>query len=209
MLLAVAGALLTATTAFAQDGGQVLPPTAAPHGVSLAEMAELTGFFNTGSRDPTTLPDTPFQILYVPPNTTADDPPPVFTVRPGTMLYVPVVYSDDAPPIIGDLPDDVTDQAAVANYSFDPDELGAEYLEIVVDGQVTSLGPGYAVGAVTALADGGSRYTTVAAFLTPLAKGAHTVQIRARFTGAALLAFPEFFPGGIWEFEVTFQVVVQ
>jgi hypothetical protein len=72
-----------------------------------------------------------------------------------------------------------------------------------------SLGPGYAVGAVTPLADGGTRYTTVAAFLNPLPKGSHTVTYRALFDGAALAEFPDFFPGGIWQFESTFQVVVK
>ena len=36
----------------------------------------------------------------------------------------------------------------------------------------------------------------------------HTVTIQARFTGDALAEFPEFFPGGVFEFEVTFTVVV-
>jgi hypothetical protein len=125
------------------------------------------------------------------------------------MFYVPLVYSDDSPPIIGDLPDDVDDQPAVANYYFNPDELGAVTVQIEVDGRVSTLGPGYAVGAATPLADGGTRYTTLAAFLAPLPPGAHTITIYALFYGAALAAFPDFFPGGIWEFETTYQVVVQ
>lgn len=40
------------------------------------------------------------------------------------------------------------------------------------DGSVTSLGPGYAVGAETpGLPCGGNAYTVVGAFLTPLSKG--------------------------------------
>ena len=105
------------------------------------------------------------------------------------MLYVPVVYSDDAPPILGDLPD-VTNQPAVANDYFSPQEFGAVYIQIVVDNQVTSLGTGYPVGAVTPLADspGGTLYTVVAAFLTPLTRGALTVTIRSLFTLCRALA---------------------
>src|SRR5437660_461158 len=96
-------------------GGDVLPPTARPYGFSLTDMARITAYFNTGPRIPGTEPDTPFQILFSP----MSGPNPVFTVRPGTMFYLPVVYSDDAPPILGDLPN-VTNQRAVANYYFNP-----------------------------------------------------------------------------------------
>jgi hypothetical protein len=200
-VLAAAGFVLLATAAHAQESGGVLPPAARPHGYSLADMAATTAFFNTGPRVPGSEPDTPFQILFSP----VDGPTPVFTVSPGTMFYVPVVYSDDSPPILGDFPD-VTDQAAVAHYYFDSGELGAIFIEVEVDGQVSSLGPGYAVGAVAPLADGGSRYTTAAAFLSPLPKGSHTVKIRALLTGAAL---EPFFPGGVFAFETSYQVVVR
>jgi hypothetical protein len=201
-VLTVAGFVLLATAARAQGGGNVLPPTARPHGYSLADMAAVTAFFNTGPRAPGTEPDTPFQVLF----STVNGPTPVFTVRPGTMFYVPVVYTDDSPPILGDFPQDVTNQAAVSHYYFDPGELGAVFIQIEVDGQVSSLGPGYAVGAVEILADGGSRYTTVAAFLSPLPKGRHAVTIRALLTGAALVPY---FPGGVFAFETTYDVVVQ
>src|SRR5262249_48798123 len=134
-VLAAAGFFLLSTAARAQGGGgSVLPPTATPHGYSLADMAEDTAFFNTGNRDPGDVPDTPFQVLFSPVNA----PTPVFTVSPRTIFYVPVVYSDDSPPILGDFPD-VTDPAAVAHYYFDPGELGAVFIQIEVDGQVTSL----------------------------------------------------------------------
>jgi hypothetical protein len=169
-------------------------------------MAAATAVFNTGVRSPDTVPDTPFQILYVPTN----GPLEPFVVSPGTMFYAPLLYSDDSPPVLGDFPD-VNDQAAVAFYYFDPSEIGVVSSEIEVDGEVTSLGPKYAVGAETPpLPDGGgTHYTTIAAFLSPLNKGSHTVTLRFRATGAALLEFPDIFPGGIWEFEVTFDVIVQ
>jgi hypothetical protein len=204
-VLAAAGALLIATTAVAEAGDDVLLASAKPHGTSLADMAEITAYFNTGPRIPGTQPDTPFQILFSP----VDGPTPIFTVHPGTMFYVPIFYSDDSPPILGDLPNDVTDQSAVANYLFSPEELGAVSITIEVDGQVTSLGPDYAAGALTPLADGGMRYTTVAAFLNPLPKGFHTVTIHAMLDGAALDAFPDVFPGGTFEFDTTYHVVVK
>jgi hypothetical protein len=80
---------------------------------------------------------------------------------------------------------------------------------VVVDGEVTSLGPEYVVGTETpVLGTGGDRYTTAAVFLTPLSPGTHTVTIRARFTGEAFEEFPEFFPGGVFEFEITYTVIV-
>jgi hypothetical protein len=198
-------AIVLASAPSQSRGDDVLPPTAKPKGYSLAKMADITAFFNTGPRVPGSEPATPFQILYTP----LEGDTPVFTVSQGTMFYLPLVYSDDSPPIIGDLPADVDDQPAVATYYFDPDELGATMLQVEVDGRVSTFGPGYAVGAATPLADGGTRYTTVAAFLAPLPPGAHTVTIRALFDGAALAAFPDFFPDGIWEFETTYQVVVR
>jgi len=194
ILGAVLGIITSAVPALAGD--KVLPPTAKPHGYSLTDMAYITAYFNTGSRGGAP-PQTPIKMLYYPADGNL-----TFTVRPGTMLYVPVLYSDDAPPVTGDLPD-VTDKAAVANYYFNSHELGAQYIEIVVDGEATSLMEfGYPVGADTPLADspGGHLYTTVAAFLTPLKPGTHSVTIRALFTGLA-------FEPGVFEFEVTFTVI--
>ena len=73
----------------------------------------------------------------------------------------------------------------------------------MVDSQVTSLGPAYAVGAETpGLPTGGNLYTVAAVFLTPLSPGTHTVIIRARFTGEALAR-------GVFEFEITYTVIVK
>lgn len=42
-----------------------------------------------------------------------------------------------------------------------------------------------------------------AVFLTPLSPGTHTVTIQARLTGEALEGF-----GGVFEFELTYTVIV-
>jgi len=175
-------------------GGKVLPPTARPHGYSLTEMASLTGTFNANPpRDgvPPTA-KTPFVMLYVRP-----DGDSVFTVRPGTPLYVPIVYSSDNGI-------DVTDQDEVADLYFSPDQFGAKTLDIVVDGEATSLiRVGYPVGAVIPQKGGEPlEYTTVAAFLNPLPPGKHTVTIQALFDG-------ELLGGETFEFLSTFTVVVK
>ena len=196
-ILAVCLFLLTfATPAFA-GGGNVQPPTAHPKGYSLADAAAATAYFNTGPRTPDTLPEGfPFQILYVDVN----GEPETFHVRPGTMLYVPVVYSDDTDGLNWPFPD-VNDPQAVSDYYFDPAQLGAETLTIAVDGNVTSLGPRYAVGAETpGLPSGGNNYTVVAAFLTPLTKGTHTVSIDVYLDGA--------FIGGVFAFTAEYTVIV-
>ncbi|WP_165250363.1 hypothetical protein [Paludisphaera soli] len=188
-------------------GGNVLPPTAKPKGHSLADLAGETGIFNASgpaARSEANEPEVPFQILY----TSDANPSSTFEVRPGTMLYVPVVWSDDSAPILGDFPD-VNDPEAVADYYFNPDQLGAEFIEIEVDGNTTALEPEYSVGAdVPGLPSGATHYTVAAAVLTPFSKGTHTVTIRARFTGAAIAEFPEFFPGGVFEFSNTYTVIV-
>ncbi len=185
-------------------GGNVLPPTAKPKGYSLSDIAEATAVFNTlgsNGRSTATEPSVPFQILY---NSNINQPHNTFFVRPGTMFYVPIFLSDDSPPIIGDFPADVTDQNAVADYFFDEEQLGAVFLEVVVDGEVTSVGPDYVVGVETPpLSDGGgTHYIVSAVFLTPLTKGTHTVQIRGLLTGAAL-------GGDVFVFEITYTVIVR
>ena len=194
-------------------GGNVLPPTARPKGYSLSDIAKATAFFITtapNDRSKETEPDVPFQILY-----TSSDLSNTFSVRPGTMLYVPIFFSSDSPPIAGDFPD-VNKPDAVANYLTSPEQLGAIVLEINVDGEVTSLikvndevtpvevtSLGYTVGVDVEpekLPDGGTRLVVAAVFLTPLTKGTHTVTIRAKFTGEAV--------GGLFEFEIPYTVIV-
>jgi hypothetical protein len=197
--------LIAAAPALASGGGEVLPPGAKPHGYSLAEAAAATAYFNTGSRTPDTLPnDFPFQILYVAPGDTGN----TFSVKAGTMFYVPAVYSDDTDAALWRYPD-VTNPEAVSAYYFDPKQLGAEVISLEVDGKVSKLGPAYAVGAVTpGLPSGGNNYTVAAAFLTPLSQGVHTVKIASRFSGAFIAMYPDYFPGGVFESESTYTVIV-
>jgi hypothetical protein len=184
----------------------VLPPDAEPHGYSLTDMAAATAVFNTGGvRSPQTLPPTPFQILYTPTN----GPQLPFDVSQGTTFYLPLLYSDDSPPVVGDFPK-VNNQEKVEHYCFGQKEIGIVYADIVIDGVSTLLGEDYAVGVTTPpLPDGGGRhYITVAAFLSPMSKGHHTVVFRFLATGKALLDFPDFYPSGIWEFEGTYDIHV-
>jgi hypothetical protein len=120
---------------------------------------------------------------------------------------VPVITSDNRDAAFWTFPD-VTDPAAVSAYYFDPEQLGAEFLRIVVDGKVSELGPEYAVGVEMPQPRPSEEifnYTVVAAFLTPLSKGTHTVTIAARLSGAFIIgAF-----GGVYEFEIPYTVEVK
>ena len=113
-------------------------------------------------------------------------------------------FADDSPPILGDFPNDEED---IADYVFGRDQLGAHDLQILVDGKATTLGSRYAVGvhAPGLLDGGGSNLIQIGAFLTPLAKGRHTVAIRGTFDGDVILdAF-----GGAYSFEQTYMVIVK
>lgn len=180
----------------------MLPPTAQPHGYSLAAAAAATAYFNEGTRSPDTLPaGFPMQILYVPPD--ANGPTGTFHVRTGTMFYMPLVYSDGNDAAAWPFPD-VTNPQAVSSYYFDPQQLGAETMEVTVDGQTTSLGPRYAAGAVTpGLPSGAGTYTVVAVFLGPLTKGTHTVSYRFLFSGDFLDPY-----GGEFAGDATYTVIV-
>lgn len=183
----------------------VLPPTARPHGYSLEDMARLTAAFNVDRSRP--LPNTPFQILYSSP--AAPDP---FRVGQGTMLYVPVAYNDDSLPVIGDFPADVENRRQLLKYWYSPQQWGSVYMEIVVDGKVVPLGPRYLVGVHfdQPLPDGALNYMTPAAFVGPLRRGAHTVEIRLKADGDAFREEPvsQYFPDGFFEFSVVYNVLV-
>jgi hypothetical protein len=198
--LAAIWLLLTTSAAYA-GGGNVLPANARPHGYSLAAAASATAYFNEGTHQPDTVPaGFPFQILYVPPGETTTG---TFHVRTGTMFYMPLVYSDDNDAAAWPFPD-VNDAAAVSSYYFDSAQLGAELMEVTVDGQTVSLGPQYAVGAVTpGLPSGADTYTVVAVVLGPLGKGTHTVSYRFVLSGDFLDPF-----GGVFAGEATYTVIV-
>jgi hypothetical protein len=167
-------------------------------------MAAATAVFNTGNRTQGQEPNTPFQILFtdvVTGNTT-------YSVKTGTMLYMPLFYNDNSPPVIGNFPD-VTNKAALDFYNFDPSQFGLRSMEVEVDGKVTSLDAGYVVGVKTPpLPDGGgTSYITAAVFLTPLTKGTHQVTYRFYAQGMALIPF--FPPDGIFVGEATYTVIVR
>lgn len=181
-------------------GGGVLPAQAQAKGYSLESLARTTAAFNvTDHSGPP--PQVPFQMLVW----RGDNEP--FYVRPGTMLYVPIVYNTDSPPVVGNYPD-VTDRAALLAYWYSQREFGFVYTNITVDGQVVSLGPDYLVGVkfATPLPDTAMQYMTVAAVLTPLTKGRHTVEISALATGDAIKALTG---GADYQFALEYTVIVR
>jgi hypothetical protein len=173
--------LLAGTTRLFADGtANVLPSSAQPLGYSLSQLAEDTAVYNTGAA--TSNPATP-----VPPSIP-------FTVLEGdtsvasnTYLYLPIFYSDDsggavpATPTGPAFPSDVTNQAAAANYvdSYASYNYGVSQFVVFVDGQVQGLDDSYITGVVTSpLLDGtpaGTNYMSVAAVISPLSIGEHTV----------------------------------
>jgi hypothetical protein len=175
VLTAVLAVLVCAAPALA-GGGNVLPASATPKGYSLSEIAVATAVFNTGQMtgNPATppQPNVPFHILV------ADT-----TVKPGTMLYLPVFVADDSGGAPVGFPTNIANQDADADYldSLVLDMFDVEALIVQVDGQTTVLDDDYVTGTTTApLLDGtpgGTHYIVSAAFLTPLTPGKHTVAI--------------------------------
>jgi len=193
-ILVAGGTRLTA----GGDGGPVLPASATPSDFSLDDMAAELALFSSSGNDLAHYPDTPFQILYISDTNT-------FTVPAGTRFFVPVFFVDDSPPILGTFPDDVDDIAA---YVFGADQLGGYDMQIVVDGEATTLGPAYLgsthVGGAGLLDGGGHNFIQLGGFLTPLTPGKHTVTIIANFDGAVI---NELFGQGI-TLEATYTVNV-
>jgi len=161
------------------EGDTVLPPWACPYGYSLWDMAEETAAYNVGElMDPPVsepLPDVPFEILVA--------TIPEYTVKPGTMLYVPIFYADDTiSPPSPPFPTDLWDQEADAEYLLEcatvlTDEDTTAFI-VQVDGKTTVLCDDYAVGVKTPqLPDGGHHYMVSAVFINPLTPGQHTIGI--------------------------------
>jgi hypothetical protein len=164
--------------------------------VPLDTAATLLAKFSDGSNDPRFLPSTPFQVIY-------DNGSDVFNLKTGTRLFVPILYINDSPPVIGTYP---SDKSGLAFYYFDPTQIGIEGAQIEVDGNVTDIGPDY-IGAVfdVALPNGGSNCTELGAFLTPLAKGTHTITIRMAVRGEEFVNVY----GSPITFELTYTVNVK
>jgi hypothetical protein len=185
VFVATLGVLVCTGSALA-GGGNVLPSSAKPKGYSLSDIAVDTAVYNTGSAsgNPETPPppDVPFEILV--PSVAS------YTVKPGTMLYLPVFFADDTDSLYPGFPADITDQAANAAYlnSFVFAAYDVTSFIVQVDGETTVLDDGFICGVTTApLLDGtpgGTHYIVCAAFLTPLAPGEHTVSIGGIIDGS-------------------------
>lgn len=105
-VLVAAVGVLTCTPPALAGGGKVLPPDSTPKGYCLEDMAVETAAYNEDSSEP--LPEVPFEVLV---GGIAD-----YTVKPGTMLYVPVYFADNAPPVLAGFPKDIRDQEADADF---------------------------------------------------------------------------------------------
>lgn len=191
-------ALIAMPLAARASGGNVLPPEAMPYGYTLNDMASALALFNTSGNSPSYYPNTPLQILYVDPASITSTFPGdggliqtgtnSFTLATGRMFFVPLIWEDDSPPIIGNFPNDRSDAAF---YIFDPSQVGFIDGAIAVDGKTTEVGAPYLAGPVKVpyLLDGdGTHVIQLGVFLTPLSPGRHTVTISGRFAGSAFAA---------------------
>jgi len=179
-----------------------VPPGARPQGYSLEDMARLLARFTISGNDLKNYPSTPFQILY-----TASGGPPMmsipcqnggmgyldsgcntFEVKQGTEFFVPLLGVTDGPPVLGTFPQN---HHGAIPYFFDPRQYGGQDFYIIVDGRKTTIGPGFLAGPVVVppppLADGGTHFIQLGAFLTPLSLGLHTVIIHGEIDGAGVL----------------------
>lgn len=173
----------------------VLPASAKPLGYSLEDMARATALYNTGPRTGTP-PNTPFRILV-----TTGGPDPTFTVDQGTYLYVPLFYSDNSTPILGNWPADIENRTQLTHYWTSPDEIGLRFIKVLVDGKVATLNPDYIVGVRSVSTyTGGTEYSVAAVFLHPLPPGEHSVQIMGFYSGEA---------AGTEEFSFGYTVIVR
>ena len=186
----------------------VMPAQAQPFGYSLDEMARLVAPFNlTDHSGPP--PNTPFQILYQN-NVTGST---TFEVTHGKFLYVPLLYNDNSPPVIGHFPANAQHRLQSLRYWYSQSEFGVTTMQLVIDGKAVSLGAAYVSGLSfhSPLPDGATQYLTAGAFISPLARGAHTVEVRFKATGDALREppFDQYFPDGFFEFSIVYSVNVR
>ncbi|MFM2066226.1 MAG: hypothetical protein RLZZ584_1135 [Pseudomonadota bacterium] len=184
----------------------VLPADAKPHGYSLADMARLTAAFNVSDRlGPQ--PNTPIQMLFESTNQNG-----TFHVRENTYLYLPIAFSDNSAPILGNFPRNVLNQRAVKHYWFSQREIGTTLTSVTIDGKTYKLGARHVAGAIFTdpLPTTGTQYLVAAAFIAPLPVGVHTITAHFMATGDALRLppFDEFFPDGFFEANLEYTVIV-
>ena len=160
-------------------------------------MANAIALFSTSGNNLQYYPDTPFQLLFEDTSTVVVTPAAggivvtggnTFTVGSGTPFFVPVIFLDDSPPVIGTFPTSANKAAA---YAFDKSQFGCTDVAIIVDGESASLGRDYVAGPVLTaplLDGGGTHFISIGAFLTPLSVGTHTVRITGTFAGDAFVA---------------------
>src|SRR5205085_9675993 len=114
-----------------------------------------------------------------------------FTVRAGTGFFVPLWNADDSTPVVGSWP---ATHAEAIPYFFDSSQVGARDFTISVDGSNTRIGSQYLAGPVAtpplldASPDGvaGTHMITLGAFLTPLGRGTHTIEISGGVFGSLI-----------------------
>jgi len=134
------------------------------------------------------------------------------------MFYIPVFNLDDSPPAVGTFPD-VRDKLDLNSYVYSMNQVGTVYAMISVDGWHYLLNKNYLAGVDVwpPLPDGGgTRYATVAAFLKPLSKGYHTIEISAMLAGKELKPWCEVINGiygftvckDLYDFKITYEVNV-
>ncbi|MGO9112527.1 MAG: PEP-CTERM sorting domain-containing protein [Thermoguttaceae bacterium] len=181
VLMAVLGVLACTTSALAQ-GGTVLSASATPNGYSLLDMAATTAAYNEGGGTGTA-PDVPFQVLVLTGGSA--------TVNSSTMMYLPVIYTDDSLPLptAAPFPTDITDQHADALYldGVANTLYGVTGFFVQVDGQTTPLTDDYVSGVAVPLPDGANNYIVSASFLTPLTDGQHTIGIGGYIGGQSVV----------------------
>jgi hypothetical protein len=191
-----------------RDIAPVLPAQTRPFGYSLDDMARLVAPFNLSDRNGPP-PNTPFQVLYQNNVTGAT----TFEVAQGKFLYVPLLYNDDSLPVIGHFPGDAQNRLQTLRYWYSQSEFGVTTMQLVIDGKTMPLGATYVSGLSfnAPLADGATKYLTAGAFISPLGRGPHAVEIRFKATGDALREPPidQYFPEGFWEFSIVYSVNVR
>jgi hypothetical protein len=178
--------------ALADGTANILPSSAQPLGFSLSTLAQDTAVYNTGisAGSPSTPapPAIPFTVLE------GDT-----LVTPDTFLYLPVFFADDsggavpASPTGPAFPSDVTNQAAAAAYldALVLNSFSVSQFLVTVDGQTQDLDDSYITGVVTPpLLDGtpaGTNYMSIAAVISPLSIGAHTVGFGGIINGSPVI----------------------